>query len=730
MKILIATMSMGIGGAETHIIELCRALKKAGEEPTVISAGGKLVSELDKSGIPHLTAPLDKKDPVSLAVSERRLEKAVRDGGFTVVHAHARIPAFLCGKLQKKYGFVFLTTAHFDFKVTPLLRKLTDWGEHTFAVSDDIRRYLLREYGVGEEHVTVTVNGIDVERFSPGEVPDAVRDEMRGAGKTVLHVSRLEPYSAVMAHRLIEAAETLCADRDVTVCILGDGAEKSKLEKRAAAVNKKLGKEAVRLLGARPDVRDHLRACDVFIGPSRAALEAMACGKPLVLGGSEGYLGVFDGTTEERALATNLCCRGEEMPTAEKIVRDLTALLDTPEEERRRIGERNRAFVCERYSVDRMAGDHLAVYRALAPHAGKKTHYDAVLCGYFGYENMGDEAVLCALVNGLRRRKPDVSLCVLTATPEKTARRYGVDTCHRFDLQRISRILKRSSVLVFGGGNLLQDSTSNASLWYYLHILSRAKACGTRIAVYANGIGPVQDDRHLVEIGETLGTADSVSLRERHSFELVKALCPDKENVRLTFDPALLTETSGKREIAQRHGLLPLSYFVISPRAIDRFSEKKLVDTAREMTAQYGLTPVLVPMQRGEDEPVCRALSEKLPGSILVDENFDFTGILDLLSEASFVISARLHTLIYATSAACPMIGFSDDIKLSAYLDYIRVEEAAGRPLSAGITTPTDVLIAMADTAMAKREEIRSLLTASLPIWRTMAEYEFAEILK
>ncbi|MBQ0010914.1 MAG: polysaccharide pyruvyl transferase CsaB, partial [Ruminococcus sp.] len=725
-----ATMSMGIGGAETHIIELCRALKKAGEEPTVISAGGELLPELERSGIPHLTAPLDKKDPVSLARSERRLRRAIRDGGFSVVHAHARIPAFLCGRLQREFGFVFLTSAHYDFKVTPLLRKLTDWGEHTFAVSDDIRRYLLREYGVGEEHVTVTVNGIDTERFSPGEAPETVKKEMESGGQTILHVSRLEPYSAVLAHRLIEAAGTLCADRDVTVCLLGDGTERPKLEKEAAAVNKKLGKDAVRLLGARPDVRDHLRACDVFIGPSRAALEAMACGKPLVLGGSEGYLGVFDGTTEERALATNLCCRGERLPDAAEIARDLATLLDVSEDERRRIGERNRAFVCERYSTDRMVRDHLAVYRALSPHAGKKTHYDAVLCGYFGYGNMGDAAVRCALTRGLRRRKPDASLCVLTATPEKTARQYGVDACYRFDLAGISRILKRSSVLVFGGGNLLQDSTSNASLWYYLHILSRAKVCKAKIAVYANGIGPVQDDRHLVKIGETLAMADSVSLRERHSFELVKALCPDKENVRLTFDPALLTEKSGKREIALRHGLLPLSYFVISPRAIDRFSEKKLVDTAREMTAQYGLTPVLVPMQRGEDEPVCRALSEKLPGSIVLEENFDFTGILDLLDDAAFVISARLHTLIYATSAACPMIGFSDDIKLSAYLSYIGVEEAAGRSLSAGITTPTDTLIAMADTAMAKRGEIRSLLTSSLPIWRTMAEYEFAEILK
>ena len=62
MRILMATMSFDIGGAETHILELCRELCRLGHEVTVVSKGGVFVDALTKSGIRHVTAPLHKKD--------------------------------------------------------------------------------------------------------------------------------------------------------------------------------------------------------------------------------------------------------------------------------------------------------------------------------------------------------------------------------------------------------------------------------------------------------------------------------------------------------------------------------------------------------------------------------------------------------------------------------------------------------------------------------------------
>ena len=58
MKILMALMSLGIGGAETHVIELCKKLKSMGHEIFVVSNGGVYVKELEKADLKGIDAIL------------------------------------------------------------------------------------------------------------------------------------------------------------------------------------------------------------------------------------------------------------------------------------------------------------------------------------------------------------------------------------------------------------------------------------------------------------------------------------------------------------------------------------------------------------------------------------------------------------------------------------------------------------------------------------------------
>ena len=54
MKILMTTMKLDIGGAETHIVELCGELKRRGHEIVVASNGGVYVKTLEAQGIRHI----------------------------------------------------------------------------------------------------------------------------------------------------------------------------------------------------------------------------------------------------------------------------------------------------------------------------------------------------------------------------------------------------------------------------------------------------------------------------------------------------------------------------------------------------------------------------------------------------------------------------------------------------------------------------------------------------
>ena len=95
MKILMALMGLEIGGAETHVVELSKALSRRGHEVLVASGGGVYESALADVGIRHFRIPLHRRDQMLRAL--RLLDRLIREEKPDLVHAHARIPAFLCG---------------------------------------------------------------------------------------------------------------------------------------------------------------------------------------------------------------------------------------------------------------------------------------------------------------------------------------------------------------------------------------------------------------------------------------------------------------------------------------------------------------------------------------------------------------------------------------------------------------------------------------------------------
>ena len=69
--------------------------------------------------------------------------------------------------MKRKMNFTFVSTAHWVFDTHGGLKYLTNWGQKTVAVSDDIKDYLKTNYGVPDKNIFVTINGIDTDKFSP-----------------------------------------------------------------------------------------------------------------------------------------------------------------------------------------------------------------------------------------------------------------------------------------------------------------------------------------------------------------------------------------------------------------------------------------------------------------------------------------------------------------------------------------------------------------------------------
>lgn len=366
MNILLATMGMDIGGAETHILELAKELKRRNNNVYVVSNGGKYVEELQQSGIEHIWAPLNNKKLHNMIKSYKILEKTIKDKKIDIVHSHSRISSFICGLLEKKMKFPFVTSAHWTFKVTPLLKAMTNWGQYTIAVSDDIKDYLIKNYNVDSNKIIVTVNGIDTEKFSKNVDFSDIEKEFNLSknSRRVVYISRMDESRALVARQLIRISEELDKEiENLEIVIVGGGDVFEELKKECEKINSELGKRLLIMTGARTDINKFAASGEIFIGVSRSAFEAMACEVPTIVAGNEGYLGIFDETKLDKGIETNFCCRGLEMPTEETLKRDVIELMNNNNKEN--YGKYNREIIQKYYSIKRMVDDCEEAYRAV-----------------------------------------------------------------------------------------------------------------------------------------------------------------------------------------------------------------------------------------------------------------------------------------------------------------------------------------------------------------------------
>ena len=215
-KILMTTMGLNIGGAETHIVELTKELKKRGYDVMVASNGGVYVDELTEAGIKHFDVPLNTRNIGKMYKSLKLLKKIVSEENVDIVHSHARIPGFVTGILHRSMKFTFVTSAHWVFNTGHGLKYLTNWGQKVIAVSEDIKQYLMENYNTPEKNIYVTINGIDTDKFSPNVSGEEIINEfgLNPDKPIVSYVSRMDADRAMVAEQLIDSAEEISSKID------------------------------------------------------------------------------------------------------------------------------------------------------------------------------------------------------------------------------------------------------------------------------------------------------------------------------------------------------------------------------------------------------------------------------------------------------------------------------------------------------------------------------------
>lgn len=324
-RVLYVTTTSDTGGAEQLLASLIDGLDRSRFLPVLLSLCplGRIGRRVRDSGVPTISLGLSQEaSALEMPRAARALARVMREEEIALVHSQLYRANFLSPLASRLVNprpvtvlaqhSLYSMTGRYAETLTGLASRLAD---RVVAVSEGVAAYVRERLGVRPDRVVVIPNGVDPERFRPGE-GGGTRHALGVAADALLVgvVGRLSREKGV--DLLLDAAPEICREVPrVRFAVVGDGCDREWLTSRAASLG--LASRFL-FLGARSDVAEIYRALDVFVLPSRreaapmALLEAMASGCPVVavdagsVSGIVGEAGVVVPPESPDAIATGV----------------------------------------------------------------------------------------------------------------------------------------------------------------------------------------------------------------------------------------------------------------------------------------------------------------------------------------------------------------------------------------------------------------------------------------
>jgi glycosyltransferase involved in cell wall biosynthesis len=374
LKVLHLVTTLDVGGAEMHLLQQVRGQRARGVSPTVayLKGDGALTADFEAAGA----------GVVRLGALASPLRLAALMRASDVVHTHllkadavGAIVATLCGARAR-----LVASKHNDERalLSPLVSRvhgiLGNLPRKTIVLSDHVGRFVARHGRVQPGRIVRVYYGLDTTAFARAKARRAehrarLREELGAAegDHVAICIARFAPQKA---HAVLLAAFARAREHEPRLRLwlagddpFGDG------RRRAEALARELDLgESVRFLGIRRDIPELLCAVDSFTmaslweGLGLVFLEAMTMGLPIVSTSVsaipevvlEGRTGLLVPPNDPEALAAALVRVASDAELAR------SAAATGP------------AWVEERFSIDRMVDETLAVYeQGLGVHLGK-----------------------------------------------------------------------------------------------------------------------------------------------------------------------------------------------------------------------------------------------------------------------------------------------------------------------------------------------------------------------
>ncbi len=278
------------------------------------------------------------------------------------------------------------------------------------------------------------------------------------------------------------------------------------------------------------------------------------------------------------------------------------------------------------------------------------------ISGYYGFENFGDEAILTVLTKELKAS--DYYVTVFSKNPAITSSKLGVGSVNTFAFSKVRDVLKKSDVLISGGGSLLQDATSLKSLFYYLWVIYTALSYKKDVIIFAQGIGPIKNFLGRFFTKKILKNCKYITVRDEKSLFLLRGWGLKAD---LVSDPVWNIDLKEK---------VSMNRVGVQLRSWKGLSQKYLFALARQINANFADKEIYIySFQDALDLDLCKHFEAQLKlvnpnlktvlvNALTIDETIQSFSNLD------YLIGMRYHACLLALKYGIPTLALSYDQKV------------------------------------------------------------------
>ena len=276
----------------------------------------------------------------------------------------------------------------------------------------------------------------------------------------------------------------------------------------------------------------------------------------------------------------------------------------------------------------------------------------AVVSGYYGFKNFGDEAILAVLTEHLNSL--GVETTVFSSDPEFTKKTYNVNSVKSFDIKKVIDEIRSSDVVISGGGSLLQDATSLKSLVYYLSIIAFGLLFNKKVIIFAQGIGPVNNKFARFILMNLLKLCSLVTVRDENSLNLLKQynVCA-KQVCDPIYSLNLVNVKKSNSVGIQLRSFKTMNYNLLNKLALfvaHNFYDKKIEIFSLQEALDLDLCKKF--------ENLLHDINKDIKTQIVIDD------IINKISSLEYLIGMRFHALLVAIKCGVKTCAINYDIKV------------------------------------------------------------------